>query len=272
MPYAIVLTTYDLKTPSLRSINGAQLQGAFLDLIRRIAPELSTELHAGDALRPYALSMLLPGYGQESARLLSRLVLRIACLDDRIYPALVQNILVNEKESLRIGKVEFCIAELIAVSEKKPTWVGFATYQDIITSAQEAADQSNFIEIEFATPTIFTQGPRGDTPLPLPESVFGGLARRWNSAPEVPLLVPDGFQNEVYEYVTVSRFHGETLTVDIGDQLKKTGFVGRVTYRIHNPKLLFWCHLMGESSFFSGLGAKTSRGLGCVRKVHPASK
>ena len=123
------------------------------------------------------------------------------------------------------------------------------------------------IRIEFATPTVFTQGTRGDTPMPMPEYVFGGLARRWNSTVPTQLVIPDNFQKEVYDNVTVSSFHGQTATVDIGDRLKKTGFVGQVSYRIHNPSIAIYCHLLAEAGFFTGVGAKTSRGMGCIRRL-----
>lgn len=267
MPYAVTISAY-AHGPTIHSINGSQLQGAFLDVVRRADRVLSAELHTGDALRPYALSLLFPRLGQERHKPITQITLRVACLDDRIYPVLLQMALEPAwKAILRIGATEFSLARLDTTSEPHPAWVGFATVEDLLRRAEQAAATTNLIELEFVTPTVFAQGERGDVPFPMPEFVFGGLARRWNSMPDAPFQVSASFQEDVEKYVALAHFQGETSTVNIGDNLKKTGFVGRVAFRIRKPELALTCHLLAETAFFTGLGAKTSRGLGCVRKM-----
>lgn len=265
MPYALILQAQTILKP-LFHINGAQLQAAFLGLINQLDPDLSQHLHDGNSLRPYALSLLQRQ--SSSAKPLQQIRLRVACLDDRIYPVLLKTALRGVGEAkINIAQSEFQITDMLVTSNHKPSWTGYNSNQELIEKAQQACENP-FIEFEFATPTVFSQGPRGDSPMPLPEYVFGGLMRRWNNSPNVPIKLPEGFPVQVRDNLTISSFRGETVTLDIGDRLKKTGFVGQITYRIHKPELAFYCHLLAEAAFFSGLGAKTSRGLGCVRKIN----
>lgn len=265
MPYAIMLTAYADNNQSLYSINGAQLQASFLNLVRQIDPELSHALHDGENLRPYSLSLFQPKLGVESHKPIKKVVVRIACLEDKIYPVLLKIALSSKQNSyLQFNGVNFQISHLATTDDLQSTWVGFTSYQDLLAKAEKLQKQ-NFISLDFASPTVFRQGEK-DMPVPMPDYVFGGLARRWNATANIPELVPKDILDAFTESITVNHFHGETITVDIGDRLKKTGFVGEFTYRIINPKVAFWCHLLAEIAFFSGLGAKTSRGLGCVRK------
>jgi len=266
MPYAIMLTAYSDNNQSLYKINGAQLQAAFLNLIRQIDPELSQSLHDGDALRPYSLSLFQPKIGVDCDRPIKKVLIRIACLDDKIYPVLLKIALSGKQNNyLHFSGVNFQISHLATTDERQPSWVGFTSYQDLLSKA-ETLQKQHFISLDFGSATTFRQREK-DVPIPMPDSVFSGLARRWNSTTNVPELVPEEVIAKFSESVTVSQFQGETITVDIGDKLKKTGFIGRFTYRIINPEISFWCHLLSEMVFFSGLGAKTSRGLGCARKL-----
>lgn len=267
MPYAIMLTAYADNNQSLYSINGAQLQASFLNLIHQIEPGLSQVLHDGSVLRPYSLSLFQPNLGVECHKPMKKVVVRIACLEDKIYPALLKMALNTKQNSyLQFNGVNFQISHLATTDERSFSWVGFTSYQDLLAKA-ESSQKQNFISLDFASPTVFRQGEK-DIPVPMPEYVFGGLARRWNAIANIPELVPTDILDAFAECVTINQFRGETITVDIGDKLKKTGVTGEFTYRIINPKVAFWCHLLAEVAFFSGLGAKTSRGLGCVRKIY----
>jgi CRISPR-associated endoribonuclease Cas6 len=264
MPYAVTLTLRPVVAPPPGAlVNGAHLQAAFLNLVRSADPALSAALHEGNHLRAYALAFPF-GATASGAR---PLTLRVACLDDRVYPALLRFALERaEDAALRFGSGEWRITQLTTTPERQPAWTGYATFDDLRRRAEAAAPKPA-LTLEFATPTVFTQGARGDVPVPLPDYVFGGLARRWNASPGVPFPFPDDFPTRIAAGVGVARFRGETVVADIGDGLRKTGFVGRMEYRIFDETLRAACHLLAESAFFSGVGAKTGRGLGCVRKV-----
>lgn len=267
MPYALILkATCNEVVESLRSINGSQLQGAFLDLVRQVDPQMAAKLHYGDGLRPYGLSLLSPLIGQQSYKPITKVVLRVACVTDDIYPALLKVAVNGHNNCLHIGQADFHITQLISASEKEHDGVGFASYEDILWQAKQS-NKNELINLAFITPTVFSQGSRGDMPLPLPEYVFGGLARRWNAIPNVPKIVPDNFITSISEYISVSRFKGKTVCVDIGDKLIKTGFIGTVTYRINDSATAFWCQLLARAALFTGLGGKTSRGMGYIRKI-----
>ncbi|MCI0489312.1 MAG: hypothetical protein L0229_22195, partial [Blastocatellia bacterium] len=95
MPHAIVIHCLAREPVEAGALNGGQLQGAFLDLVRNVDAELSAELHQGNTLRNYALSIIRPrpfddfvydsGPHKRQSRL-REIGFRVACLDDRIYP------------------------------------------------------------------------------------------------------------------------------------------------------------------------------------------
>lgn len=273
MPHAIVIEAASSEPVSRTALHGARLQGAFLDLVRRADSELAKSLHDGDVLRGYSLAWMPERRGQPGPTV-SSVGLRAACLDDRIYPAL-SRLVTGESGNAAIflGTSEFRIVSMRTVGGPDGSWSGYRDWPVLLERAWNAAP-SKTVGLEFASPVYFRQGHRDD-PMPNPEYVFGSLARRWNAAAGTEIAVPEGFVALVREHVVVSHLQGRTVDADVGDGRRQTGFTGRVAYRVlkdvpveGSPHSLgFWCRLMAEAAFFSGLGAKTSRGFGLARKL-----
>jgi len=117
--------------------------------------------------------------------------------------------------------------------------------------------------------------------LPQPESVFDSLARRWNSLVAEPegLTLIDRRQLSAFigDRVHVSRLAGvetQALRFARGMQL---GFVGTVTYvvqgvsgptadeaTLEQARIL---DLLADFAFYSGVGYKTTMGMGQVRRI-----
>lgn len=271
MPYSIVIEAFSNdKKNRLRSINGAQLQGAFLNLIQRVDPTLAKELHDENSLRRYSLALLNPRPGQIREAGLTSIKLRVACLDDRIYPALLKLALSQDKAAIRLNKAEFQVSRLVTTPEGPDSWSGFATIEELQTVEVGVGGLPKTYTLQFMTPTFFRQGDRDD-PMPLPEYVFGSLADRWHVAAPWPDYDSKAFRQLIRGQVTVSHFSGETVSADIGDKLRRTGFIGEVTYRPHDGLVLAYCNILSRVAFFSGVGAKTSRGMGLVRMKKPSS-
>lgn len=280
MPYSIVLDLLAHEPFAPSHITGARLQAMFLQLICQANPALATELHDGNALRQYAIGVIRPKLflprRREQPAPMRELTVRIASLDDRIYPAITAWALrVGENTPrLRLGRADFQVTRILVTAHSGEPWAGYATFDQLMS---QASDQTTFIELEFTTPTCFSQGAR-DEPLPLPRHVFGGLARRWNAAfadrLEIPIEPPGetgGFLSRVEQHVVmVHPFQFRSAIVDLGGGRRITGFVGRATYRVtSSPMPNFVCiiNLLAEAAFFMGLGKKTSYGCGTVRRV-----
>lgn len=275
MPHAIVIQCVPHEPLFVAAWHGSQLQAAFLDLLRSVNPQLAVELHDGNMLRNYAISLLQPrwweprGSGQSQTR---ELKLRLACLDDRIYPALAQwtSASFGQGLTIRLGPTHCEVARMLASNASGEQWAGYASFDQL---AEIASAQETFIRMEFAAPTAFGQGDREEA-APMPRHIFGSLFRRWNAACPSKLKI-DAYSSEEFlrlvedNVVLAHPFAFRSAIADLGDKLKLTGFVGHSTYRIRGkPDSTFirLINLLADAAFFTGLGKKTSRGCGTVRR------
>jgi CRISPR-associated endoribonuclease Cas6 len=283
MPHAIVIHGLASEPVDPSTIHGGQFQGAFLDLVHAVDPDLSVELHEGNTLRNYAIGVIRPRLHLEARRDrvtgFHEMTLRLACLDDRIYPA-IAHWAMNASGSaavFRLGRTDFQITRILVTSQSGEPWAGYATFDQLL---QRASDRVTLIQLEFATPVCFRQGSL-DEPVPLPRHVFGGLARRWNAAfhNQLPLPLevpgeadsPEGLLKWIEAHVVlIHPFEFCSGILDEGGGRKVTGFVGRATYRIignPGPAFVYFINLLADAAFFMGLGKKTSYGCGTVRRI-----
>lgn len=122
--------------------------------------------------------------------------------------------------------------------------------------------------LSFLSPTAFKQGP-GSLPLPLPGNVFSWPLRVWQSyAPMVLLAIPDDWLDWCKQNVFVTEHIIQTGTVAITRQERFTGFTGQVIFAAYDgpPYYLRVWQALGALAAFSGVGHKTTMGLGAVEK------
>lgn len=288
MPYAIVLNLLPYQPFNPSEVTGERLQAMVLQLISQVDAELATELHDGNELRQYAIAVIRPklflSRRREPPAPVRELAVRIASLDDRVYPAIAAwGLRLSERPAqLKLGRAELQVARILVTSQSGEPWAGYATFDQLL---QQASDRATLIQLEFATPVCFRQGPL-DEPVPLPRHVFGSLARRWNAAfqDQLPLPLeipgeadsPDGLLKWIDEHLVLTHpFDFRSGVLDEGGGRKITGFVGRATYRIignPGPAFVYVINLLADAAFFMGLGKKTSRGCGLVRRMMDRAK
>jgi len=198
MPYSIVLNLLPHQPFNPSEVTGERLQAMVLQLIGQVDAELAAELHDGNALRQYAIAVIRPKLflprRREPPALVRELTVRIASLDDRVYPAIAAwGLRISERPTqLKLGRVDLQVTRILVTSQSGEPWAGYATFDQLL---QRASDRVALIQLEFATPVCFRQGPL-DEPVPLPRHVFGGLARRWNAAFHDQLPLPLGIPGE----------------------------------------------------------------------------
>ncbi len=144
-----------------------------------------------------------------------------------------------------------------------------------------AADRR--IVLEFRSPTVFhlldEKDDDGQTPrrsprrmhvLPDPALVFGELAGRWDG------LTGGETQAATRAFaaarVVVARHDIRTHMYDYGNNRKQIGFTGRVAYELlghdpADPPLLRHLNRLADLAFFTGVGSKTTQGMGQVWRV-----
>ncbi len=140
------------------------------------------------------------------------------------------------------------------------------SYEDLYTAqVANEPDSSKRFDLQFTTPTAFSQG-RTHLPLPVPELMFRSWLERWNHFAPVYLG-----SNELIAYlnaaVAISQHKIQTQSILIHKGNIK-GFTGSVTLQVlhrADPLLANVANLLIQYAHFAGTGIKTRLGMGQTR-------
>lgn len=252
MPHAIVLELTGEKAPLYPA---KYAHGLFFALLARVDPKLATELHQA----PHKPFTLTPLNGPRGG-----LLLRFTILDDRLFTPFLRVLLEAAPEGLALGDTPYRLVRVLATPEGHPL-AGVSSWEEL-----KSAPKRKEIGLLFRSPTVFTTSKPGKrtryTPLPDPRLILGSLLDKWQAYSPYPYNSTDeaafkelfeldleltGFQN--------LRFH----RVQAGKGFF-SGFTGRVSLKLHSDSLEVQAALgvLQAYSFFAGVGAKTTYGLG----------
>jgi CRISPR-associated endoribonuclease Cas6 len=110
------------------------------------------------------------------------------------------------------------------------------------------------LELEFQTPTSFKQQ-NIIQPFPLPELVFGGLLRRWNTfAPEEIKFDRAEWQGMIAQY--------DLKTQSLKMKADEIGSIGWIKYEFPNPEQARIATILIHFAEYAGVGRKTAMGMG----------
>lgn len=280
---ALVIRLRATENATLSTSVGRAIQQLALTIIKQHNPALASSLHESDQLKPYATAGL---FQTGSVRPLSGAIpagtdgwVRITGISPEIHGAL-EAFAHNAVSTVEIEGSVWTVEETIFDTQLNP-WSGQTTPAGLWQFHAEAPAH-NTLTLHFATPTSFhSQG--NNIPLPLPELVFGSLMDRWDDF--APLPVPDLMSEFVDQLVVISKYRTETRLVRFKSSGSEVGFVGTVTYlvldRNHSlhkqnpalahslldayPMLLRAIHMLSSFAFYSGVGIRTSMGMGMCR-------
>ncbi|MBA2392663.1 MAG: CRISPR-associated endoribonuclease Cas6 [Ktedonobacteraceae bacterium] len=270
---------------------GNQVQAAFLDMVRQGDPTLADWLHTPNQRRPYTVG-LLQGFNHltpaqlEEARTKQQEVpvqpeqtywLRITMLDATIFGTFVRYLITNPGAvTVRIGHAHFAISRLLSTPEPHVStqpWVGYTSFADLHTP-RPAQKHYHF---EFVTPTAFSKGQKQWGKLlhifPEPATVFESLARQWDLFAPVSLrmeaygMTPRLLASWCEEQIIVARYALETSYLP-SSKFGQAGFQGTITYEVKGmptaPEAQ-WITPLARFALFSGIGYKTTMGMGQAR-------
>ena len=187
---------------------------------------------------------------------------------------------------IQIGKQLFTLEEVILNNDDPTGWTGFTSLTTLVEKAKVLRlGRVEPLKLEFASLTTFNRTSARSREygvhhalLPLPQYVFPGLARRWvDMAP--PDLVHVVQKDCIEQYIQddgiiIADYELKTHQVKFTTHLQP-GFVGNCTFELRGPdeattpeapltvrqQLL----LLAQLAFYSGIGYKTSMGLGQAR-------
>lgn len=219
-------------------------------------------------MRAYSVGLARPPlHALSEDKPLGRVELRIACLDDRIYPLLTRYMLDEARGAgIRLGGAPFEIARLLVTSESGHPWACYSTVDDLMRAASPL---ERTVRFKFSSPVVFSRGDC-DEPLPLPELVFNSLAKRWNAACSEKFQVPENeFLEVVKRHVATISFNLRSASITLGRdraqnlELIQTGAVGEVAYRVVGKVpdvFVYLINLLADAAIFTGVGKKTTPG------------
>ncbi len=272
--HAIIVNLIAAEDGTTPLTQGPLAQAAFLDLVRAADPDLAARLHSDNQRRPYTVSSLhnLPRAderGRHVFRAGHQAWLRITLLDPALFTTFFQRLFAEGPSlQLRIGGAHFAIESVLGAPGSHP-WGGY-------TSAEAMANQAGSdtrIRMQFASPTAMNRGRQGAAKerivlLPEPQMVFGSLRSAWNQ------LVGDEiafeFERWVEDYVFVREVRSwQTGVYRLKNNSVHPGGFGDVTFEAldPDPNCLHTLNLLADFAFYSGIGSKTTMGMGQARRV-----
>ncbi|MFN3761934.1 MAG: CRISPR-associated endoribonuclease Cas6 [Anaerolineae bacterium] len=271
--FSMVLHLSPLEETEIEATMGHRAHAAFLDAIRRVSPALSAALHdPGISIRPFSISPLwgVPSHGERLRLHPERTYwMRVTLFLPLLYERLMELLLTDERPQLRFGEAVFLIREVLVTPGSHP-WAGYTSWEELAARAQPVEE----LTLEFVSPTAFSFGEkpwgRHMVVLPLPELVFGSLARTWNAYAPPPVQVEAG---------VLERWSAESVIVKQVAALRtrmlnfsgrpQVGFVGRVTYGLmgKNDIARLQLSMLADFAFYGGVGYKRAMGMGQCRRV-----
>jgi CRISPR-associated endoribonuclease Cas6 len=273
--HSIVVTLTPTREASVRASMGRQVHAAFLKTVRESDESLAEVLHApGMPIRPFTVSMLQGTPRARDGRLhLSpdeTYWLRFTTLYEPIFERFMTRFLDGGgRPTVRLGRAVLLIKEIVATPEGHG-WAGYESWGGLV----QGAEPDHEIVLEFSSPTAFGFGQKDwgkkVMVLPLPETVFGSLARSWNALAPGPFRVNRKRLREYLdEHVVIKRIddlHTQMLRFRRSYQV---GFVGQITYGLMADDETIQCQLnaLADLAFYAGVGMKTTMGMGQCRRV-----
>jgi len=253
----------------------------FLRLVQQADPGLAEWLHEPAQERPFTVSNVW-GAGMPTSGLWNgatswkvspgqRVYVRLTSYSPRLTTLLKERVLPELTGGVTWGGARLAIKDVAMhpdkVEETVSVWVGETTFQALLGETLHRAHHVPRVTLRFASPTVFKS--RGHfMPLPLPRLVFEGLLRRWNAFSPVRIHEDAVRYADTALAIAYHRLHTEQVRFgEEGERGAMPGFVGRCTYvmRIRDRYWMGVIHTLARFALYSGVGKRTSMGLGQTR-------
>ena len=267
MLLSLVLQVRPRSSCRLPATLGNALHAVFLNLVARSDWRVAQELHATRREKPFAVSPLqgefTTGNGSLYVSSEKDYWIRFTSVD-----GVLSSLLLELKDSIAEVEIFDEIFEVTGAMTdvSQHPWAGLSTFEDMYSSfVATPTTCSRRISMHFSSPTTFRSGWR-NTPLPIPRLVFLHLSQKWNAFSRINLGA--NISNVIDERVSLSRHSIRTRIFDFGKH-RQVGFVGDCEFLIHGesdiPSRVF--HLLASFAFYSGIGHKTTMGMGQAKLV-----
>lgn len=235
-----------------RDVTAKGLHGLLFKALKTADPEETDWLHDHPAPKPFSLAPLYAEGGVLAG-------LRLGTVSPRAAQLLLRGWEWHRaRRSVHlIGRQPFVVAEVQCAAG--PGWAELVE-----------ARPARVVELEFLSPTTFRQGP-GHLPLPVPYNVFYWPWRVWQTyAP--PAALPEDWLEWSRRELFVTDVDIRTVPIYITPEDTLSGFVGRARFETNKGtrEQLSLLHALARLAAYTGVGRKTTMGMGAVALLEPA--
>ncbi len=195
------------------------------------------------------------------------LTLRLTLLNDSIFSRF-GNVMINAcMHSYDLNGVELKVAKISSTRQADKFWADYITYQEIFDNAEK---KNQVFSFNIVTPLSFK---RGDSFLafPMPNLFFKSLHKKWNKHSGLPF--DDIFLEFLERDIFISYYDLQTDSVKDNQTISFTGCVGKVTFKVSSKaseRFIHYLNVLSNFAYFSGIGAKTTMGMGQLHRTHPS--
>lgn len=273
--HSIVVALTPTRESSVRASMGYQAHAAFMKTVRESDEALAEVLHTPNMpTRPFTVSTLHGAPRARNGRLhLSpeeTYWLRFTTLFEPIFERFMARFLRGQgRPVVRLGHAVLLIKEIVATREGHP-WAGYTSWAELVQGAEPDPE----ITLAFVSPTAFGFGQKdwGKKVMVLPraDTVFGSLARSWNHLAPVPFKMDRReLRHYLEEHMVIKRIDDLHTQILRYRRAFHVGFVGRVTYGLmaEGDGIRAQFNALADFAFYSGVGMKTTMGMGQTRRV-----
>ncbi len=261
---SIVCVVEAQETKSCPPSWGQALHGLVLRLVRDNNQALSKEWHDSSDIKPFSVSSLYGRFTKTSAGYKvvkgQRYWFKIGVIGGAGFDSLGDTLFpkVAETAQILISSTKF---KLLDAKLDGHPWAALSSWSQL----NKIEPNGNLFVLRFLSPTTFRRK-KTNRILPDSELVFGSLLNRWNRFSPYPL---DINLNDLLENIVISRFNLSTATHNLTTQ-PMLGFRGRCGFELlsGNQKLSADINKLANLAVFSGIGQKTTMGMGVARLEH----
>lgn len=269
MLISIILTLTSETSATLPAHLGRANYAATLARLQTLDPALGAALHDGDGPKPITCSSLLtnqPASNQLQIRAGGQYTLRLTGLTPLASSALEAAFLHEPPSNWTLAGHTFTIVYACCNADEDP-WSGCTSYEALAANQLLQTEAPlRKVTLAFQSPTSF-QSKGMHVPIPLPNLLFGSLVDRWNAFS--PITLSPEVRRFGEELVALSRYRLESGVVHQKSGAPLIGAVGRATYSALGGDR-YWLatmQMLADFALYSGVGVKTTIGMGQVRRV-----
>ncbi|KAA3664953.1 MAG: CRISPR system precrRNA processing endoribonuclease RAMP protein Cas6 [Chloroflexi bacterium] len=227
------------------------LHGLLFNVLKQVNEETAAWLHKHPSPKPFSMVPYYTNDGHLAG-------LRYALITDAALDIMLRawQFATHQRTPLHLGRQSFTINNVECIEGP-----------DFLTLANLTPHHQ--MQLEFVSPTAFRQGP-GHLPLPLPGNVFRWPFNVWQRYAPERLRIHESWLDWCAKnvFVTAHRIETAVITINLrnGRSDDFIGFVGPVTFHAQSKDdeaLRIW-QALGKLAAFSGVGHKTTMGMGAV--------